>query len=167
MNLFEELQNNQHLLEMANLVGNSVKVDDINFSFYFSDKFIASHAIRVKIIWNRNKMQSDLNGYLELHGNYKYISNNSKKISSKDVEHARLFFKKYKVLFAAVWECELDSNHVIDYLRGKINFKELLNGFDELENTITLEDWELIKETNNLMELENVVRNYNLFNMND
>lgn len=78
MYLFNVLQENQHLLE-ANLVGKTVNTDVINFSFYFSDKFVADHGIRVKIIWNRNKMRGDNSGYLELHGNYKYESNNDSK----------------------------------------------------------------------------------------
>lgn len=67
------------LLEMANLVGKTVNTDVINFSFYFSDKFVANHGIRVKIIWNRNKMQGDNSGYLELHDDYKYESSNDSK----------------------------------------------------------------------------------------
>ena len=35
MDLFNVLQENQHLLEMANLVGKTVNTDVINFSFYF------------------------------------------------------------------------------------------------------------------------------------
>ncbi len=167
MDLFNVSQENQHLLEMANLVGKTVNTDVINFSFYFSDKFVANHGIRVKIIWNRNKMQGDNSGYLELHGDYKYeSSNDSKKILNKEIEKARTFFQKYKILFAAVWECELDPNYVVDYLRKKIDFKELLNGFDELEND-NLNDWKNIKQANNILDLEKIVRQYKLFNMND
>lgn len=70
------------------------------------------------------------------------------------------------MLFAAVWECELDPNYVVDYLRGKINFKELLNGFDEFESK-NLNDWNNIERVNNILDLEKIVRQYKLFNMND
>ena len=63
-------------------------------------------------------------------------------------------------------ECELDPNYVVDYLRKKIDFKELLNGFDELEND-NLNDWKNIKQANNILDLEKIVRQYKLFNMND
>lgn len=97
MDLFNTLQENQHLLEMANLVGKTVSTDNIDFSFYFSDKFIANHGIRVKIIWNRNKMQGDNSGYLELHGDYRYESSSDfKKILNKEIEKTRVFFKNIK-----------------------------------------------------------------------
>lgn len=60
----------------------------------------------------------------------------------------------------------MDPNYVVDYLRKKIDFKELLNGFDELEND-NLNDWKNIKQANSILDLEKIVHQYKLFNMND
>lgn len=167
-NLFENLQlmneNEKPLMEMANLVGKTVKTDKINFSFYFSDKYGVNHGIRVKIVWNENRMQSDDAGYLELHGDYKYIvSNGSKKIPEREIEKSRQFFKKYKVLFSAVWECEIDPNVLVDYLRSKCSFKDVLLGFDDLSEEHTTE----ILKAKDINDLERIVRKFNIFNMND
>ena len=167
MDLFENLQllkEEKPLLEMANLVGKTVKTDKINFSFYFSDKFGVTHGIRVKVVWNENKMQSDNNGYLELHGDYNYINSpGSKKLSEKEINNAREFFKKYKVLFAAGWECEIDLNWIVDYFRQKCTFNELLDAFDDLSD----EHNKFIHQAKDIADLEKIVRQYNIFNMND
>ena len=58
----------KQLMEMANVRGNYVVTDNINFSFYFSDKTECNHAIRAKIKWNPAKVSGSLDGYVELHG---------------------------------------------------------------------------------------------------
>lgn len=56
-NIYEEsIEFQKHfLIEMANVTGKFMKVEDIDFSFYFSKKN-SSHAIRLKINWSRNSM---------------------------------------------------------------------------------------------------------------
>lgn len=157
-----------YLTEMSNIRGKYVTIEDIDFSFYFSSKNNASnqHGIRVKICWNREKIGRDLlDGYMELHGDYKYVSslNPNIKPDSIDIATARYFFKRYKVLFAAVWENKLDENILSDYLRGNIDFNTLLKNFEDISN----ENYQLINNTTNLKSLEKTVREFNIFNMND
>ena len=158
----------QDLLEMSSIRGKYIKIEDIDFSFYFSSKNNVSnqHAIRVKICWSREKIGKDLlDGYLELHGDYKYVSKREPNIKpdSVDVATARYFFKRYKVLFSAVWENKLDENILSDYLRGNINFKEVLKEFENIENN----EYELINSAINIKDLERIIREYKIFNMND
>lgn len=164
----EELLFENYLFEMSNVRGKTIKIENIDFSFYFSSKEDANnqHGIRVKISWNREKVSSKLlDGYMELHGEYKYKSRNKPNTipNEKDKNKAREFFKKYKVLFAAVWEDKLDQNDLVAYLREMINFENLLNNFE----SITEEQKKLITQAKDLKDLEMKVRENNIFNMND
>ena len=167
MNVVEEIINGMDvrtaitndLLEMANLVGKRVKVEHIDFSFYFSSKNGISHGIRAKIKWDRDKFIGDADGFMELHGDYNYINSGQRKVDGRLVKQARSFFKKYKVLFAAVWENVLDPDAVQEFLRGNMGFSSLLKEFE-----ISMDFSERVK---NLRELEVFVRDNSLFNMND
>lgn len=158
----------EYLFEMSNIRGNKIKIEDIDFSFYFSSKSNVDcrHGIRVKICWNKEKLSpSLLDGYMELHGNYKYVSkeNPNYKPNKYDIATAQYFFRRYKVLFSAVWEEKLDENVLNDYLRGIINFEELLNEFEN----ILPENKDKIKKAKDRKELEKIVRENNIYNMND
>ena len=163
---FEDLDEDM-LLEMSNVHGKRVKIDDIDFSFYFSSKYAVSdrHGIRVKICWNREKLSHSLiDGYMELHGEYEYVSAKHPNMSPSkyDIMTARYFFKRYKVLFAAVWEGVLYEDELVQYLIGKTNLHDLISTFD-----IPSDDYEIIKNATSLKDLEKLVRHYNIFNMND
>ena len=72
---FQNYINNEDgtLFEMANLRGNDIKLHSfLPFSLFItSEKAVhGAHAIRVKILWNPNKMTSTPDGELQLHGNY-------------------------------------------------------------------------------------------------
>lgn len=156
------------LFEMSNIRGKFVKIEDLDFSFYYSSKDNVNnqHGIRVKICWNREKIDASMiDGYLELHGDYKYKSSPHPtfKPDSVDIATARYFFKRYKVLFAAVWEKVLDENILSDYLRGTRNLKETIDYFENISD----HDLELLKRAGGLKELEKIVRKYSIFNMND
>ena len=155
------------LMEMANFIGNDIKIDKkLPFSFYISSKSAVhnQHGIRAKIIWNPSKAPANADGYMELHGEYKYIISSHKyKPTAKELKTARDFFKKYKVLFASVWEEKLDASYVQDYLHGYRSFKEMLSKF----YSVTEKQYYYINHANNLTELEEVVRKYKVFNMND
>ena len=160
--------NEEYLLEMSNIRGKYVQVEDIDFSFYFSSKnnVNSQHGIRVKICWNREKIGLDLlDGVLELHGNYQYISKNRPNVvpDRYDLDTARYFFKRYKVLFSAVWENKLDENNLVAYLTKRITFEDLLNSFEDINE----EYIEIITKAKNIKELESIVRKFNVFNMND
>ena len=151
------------LLEMSNVRGSRVKLENIEFSFYFSIKN-SYHSIRVKICWNKDKIIPQELDVMKLSGNYELIKNRQlkKRPDESKIEEARQFFKKYKVLFAAVWENVLYENDLIEYFFEKISLGELLENF-EVED----EKLKLIKNCNNLIELEKVVRENNIYNMND
>lgn len=102
---------------------------------------------------------------LELHGEYKYTHRNKQGYTpdSVDIATARYFGKKYKVLFAAVWEDVLYQNRVVEYVEGKITFGQLLHEFEEL----TEEQYTRVCSAKNIKELEEIVRKYHIFNMND
>lgn len=155
------------LMEMANVTGNDVVVErGLPFSFYISSKMAVhnQHGIRVKILWNPSKSPANADGYLELHGDYKYIVGSHKyKPTSKELSIARNFFKKYKVLLAAVWEDKVDQQQLYRYFVGDISFKELLSRFYNMSE----KQYYYLNHANNLTELEETVRKYKIFNMND
>lgn len=155
------------LMEMANFIGNDIKIDKrLPFSFYISSKSAVhnQHGIRAKIIWNPSKAPANADGYMELHGDYTYVVGSHKyKPTAKELKTARDFFKKYKVLFASVWEEKLDASYVQNYLHGYMSFKEMLSKF----YNITEKQYYHINHANSLDELEAIVRKYRIYNMND
>lgn len=164
-NIWEELNSidEDWLLEMSNIRGKFVKVEDIDFSFYFSAKN-SNHGIRVKIRWDREKLGTDFDGYLELHGDYKWNPvTHSKKVKQYEIDTARYFFKRYKSLFAAVWELKLDENILIEYLKGQIPLHDLIKEFEN----ISQKDIDKMLECNTTTELNKCVRENDIFNMND
>ena len=149
------------------MLGSKVKIDPLPFSFYFSRKNASRHGIRLKIFWNDSRIDDDRCGYIELHGNYRYSQDPRQKFKPKAymIETARYFAKKYKVLFAAVWEGALGESEVQDFFKGQIFFKELVSEF--YADRIGKQKYEALQYCNNLKDLEARVRQYSIFNMND
>lgn len=166
----EKQLNEDYIIEMANMTGRFVKTDNINFSFHFSDKNEVhnQHGIRVKINWNKDKSSSNFDGTLAIHGDYRYTksSNPKNRYTEADLRRARYFFKKYKVLFAAVWEGVLDPNFVQEYFKGKLPLYEVVSQFELPDDLYYKLNYNFIKK-NTLTELEDRVRKYKAFNMND
>lgn len=154
------------LMEMANVVGNKVRVEDrLPFSFHFCDKDAVHqrHGIRLKIIWNPSIAPNNVDGYLKLHGDWEYISGSHKyKPTGRELEILRNFGRKYKVLFAAVWEKALDADPLQDYFKGNIDFPELLRNFK-----LKGRNYFNVNHCKNLNELEQCVRQNKIFSMND
>ena len=155
--------NEESLLEMANVTGRFVKIENIDFSFYFS-KRNASHGIRIKINWNRESMTGEAEGYMELHGSYKYFqaSNVKYKPNRQQIKNVQKFAKKYKVLFAAVWECKLDADMLTEYFKGRVSWGDLMNSFEH----VTKDQQQTINRCEDLTELEKQVRAHDIYNMN-
>lgn len=155
------------LMEMANVRGIDTAIEKhLPFSFYFSSKKAAhgQHGIRLKVIWNPSKAPEDADGYFELHGDYKYESGSHKYHPSADERKvARTFCRKYKVLFAAVWEGILYDGDLQDYFKGRIKLNELLSKFD-IEDDM---NYYYLNHCKSLQELEACVHKYNIYNMND
>ncbi len=154
------------LFEMANLRGNDVRLyKRLPFSLFISNKDAIhnAHAIRVKVLWNPEKMTATPDGQLELHGDYDYtVFSHKYKPTSKELGILRDFCKNYKVLFAAIWECRLDPNDFIDYLENRKSLNELLSTF-ELKG----KDYYNVNHCSSIEELEACVRENKIFNMND
>ena len=156
------------LTEMACVRSINMNVEKgLPFSFYFSSKddVFGRHGIRLKVQWNPTKITSrDADGYFELHGDYKYVLGSHKYIpTAKELKIARDFIRKYKVLFAAAWEGKILTEDVADWFEGKIQFNELLS---RIENISEL-DYYNINHCKSIYELEEVVRRYKIFNVND
>ena len=146
---------------MSTVTGKYVKTDNINFSFFYSVKGSVQRAIEVKIRWNRERLGADFDGTMDLHGEYKYThSGGEPKPSSKDISAARDFFKKYKVIFAAVWEGYLNPDVVSFYLRGFLTLDELKDEFYDVSEDI-------FKDAKTIADIEKIVRENKLFDMND
>ena len=155
------------LMEMANVVGNDVVVDkNLPFSFYFSTKSAVhhQHGIRVKVLWNPSKSPDNADGYMELHGDYRYVSGSHKyKPTGKELKILKDFCIKYKPLFSAVWEEKLASNFLQKYFDGRLDFKGLLSKFEHVKEI----QYYYLNHCKTLEELEDCVRKYNIYNMND
>ena len=155
------------LMEMANVRGVDVATDyRLPFSFYFSTKEAVrnQHGIRAKIIWNPSKAPADADGFMELQGDYEYVMDSHKyKPTTKELKIARDFFKKYKVLFAAVWEGKLYDGHLQDFFKGRMQLRELLSKFEN----ITEMQYYYLNHCKTLEEVEQCVRKYKIFNMSD
>lgn len=154
------------LFEMSNIRGKYVRnPHKLDFSFYFSPKDSTegkdiSHGLRVKPIFNPDKMNIANAGTLKLHGDWKYIPGEGDiSVSSKKVNEMGEFFKAYKILFAAVWEKVLPPDALYDYFRGTIDFSELLEEFDFYEDYKK----ELIT-IKTVTELHDFIDTRNLFN---
>ena len=150
------------LLEMSVVLGERVKVEEINFSFFFSAN-TSQHSIWVKIVWNKEKTIKQHFGFMELFGDYEYIKakGSNEHIAESDITAARNFFKKYKVIFAAVWEYQLEQTTAEDFFKVEITLKDLIR---KLEIKIDKKDQAKIL---NLADFERYVRDRHLFNMND
>lgn len=158
------------LMEMACVRGIDAKPKQLPFSFYFSEKSVvhSQHGIRVKVAWNPTRIKSkDADGYFIIHGDkfpYEWIPGSHKyKPSAKEMREASRFIRNHKVLFAAVWEEVLDEMDLQHYFEGSLTWKDLLKCF----HTGDMEGDSLIQVSKNVEDLEQTVREENLFNMND
>lgn len=154
------------LMEMANVRGIDTVIEArLPFSFYFSTRKAVHdrHAIRLKVRWTPNKSPEEADGYFELHGGYEYTTASHRyKPTSKELEIGRNFCKKYKVLFAAVWEGVLYDGDLQDYFKGRLKLNELLSKFE-----LTGRQYYNVNHCTSLDELEACVRKHNIYNMND
>ena len=158
---YNETRDLDDIFCMSNMRGCKVKVPHkLPFSFYFSRKN-SSHAIRVKVLFNPNRIRDEEFGVLELHSNWEFTPGpDDRKISNKEIREMKQFFQQYKVLFAAVWEMILPDDAVQFYLSGVIPFNELLTEFEFYEDY-----QEEIDDIDDIEELESFVRKNHLFNM--
>ena len=126
--IHDKEEENDIILCHANVRGKKIKVGSGKqpFSFYFSGKN-SNHGIRVKPIFNPDKMLASKAGTLKLCDDWEYTpGEDDKDVSSKQVEDMKGFFREYLVLFCAVWEEQLDDPSLQDYFEGEISLHELI-----------------------------------------
>lgn len=139
----------------------------INFSFRFGMNGGVGgclNGIRVKVSAEKAKVPH-MNGTLEIFGDYKftYFDGEEGSVSEELLEEMKTFFKKYKVLFAAVWEWKLYQGYLADYFKSRLSFEELVRNFENM----SLRNRRLIRKATDIKDLEKIVRENNIFNMND
>lgn len=149
------------------VAGDKVKIERINFSFYYSVKN-SSHGIRVKVRWNRGGCdKSNIDGFFMLHGDYEFVATKNSKFVSEDcIDEARQFLKKYRIFFALVWGNNFNGKYFDNYLKGKIGiFEDLFDGFyvDYKTKQQLREGFEYLKAKPIYRELEENDRNLRIF----
>lgn len=149
------------------VAGDKVKIERINFSFYYSVKN-SSHGIRVKVRWNRGGCdKSNIDGFFMLHGDYEFVATKNSKFVSEDcIDEARQFLKKYRIFFALVWGNNFNGKYFDNYLKGKIGiFEDLFDGFyvDYKTKQQLREGFEYLKAKPIYRELEENYRNLRIF----
>lgn len=159
-------ESNEFLFEMANIRGKNVKVPHkLDFSFAFTSKDCVEskdlqHGLRVKPVFNPEKLHIADVGTLKLFGKWEYTpGKNDKDVSSKRINAMKDFFKTYKILFAAVWEKVLPQDIVQYFLTGDRTLNQLIKEFDFYEDYK-----EEMNEITTLKELEDFVNEHNSFN---
>ena len=155
------VRSSDDIMCMANLLGKDARVPrQLPFSFYFSTKN-AVHGIRVKPMFNPEKMSIELAGTLKLCDDWEYIpGRDDGNVSGREIRKMKAFFRKYKVLFCAVWCGAVQETPVTDYFRALKTFHDLLMDFDFYEDYKSDMD-----EIETVEELEEFVREKSLFNM--
>ena len=151
---------NDDIFCMSNVRGSKVKVTNkLPFSFYFSGKQ-SSHDIRVKPIFNPDRMLISKAGTLKLCDDWNYIPGpDDINVSGQDIKKMKQFFKKYLVLFVLVWDNLLSDPIVEDYFVGDITLHELIQ---DLEFYIDYKSELDLIET--VEELEKFCRSLNFVN---
>lgn len=156
------MKSNYDILCMCNVRGRYVaNPGALPFSFYFSSGAGMPHSIRVMPVFNPNRLVSSLTGTLKLCDDWEYIpGKDDADVSSKDIKNMKEFFRKYLVLFCAVWDEQLSDGVVEDYFRGDILFSDMLKDFDfyemqssELNNIKSISELESFCRDNQLVNL--------------
>ena len=105
------------------VAGDKVKIERINFSFYYSVKN-SSHGIRVKVRWNRGGCdKSNIDGFFMLHGDYEFVATKNSKFVSEDcIDEARQFLKKIEYFLLSYGATTSMVNILIIILREKLEY---------------------------------------------
>lgn len=149
------------ILCMSNVRGKYVKnPHSLPFSFYFSSGSGVSHGPRVKVLFNPEKLKLSLTGNLKLCDDWEFIPGKQDNVNAKGINDMKSFFRKYLVLFCAVWDEQIGDGDFDDYLKGMISFDSLLENLDFYE-----EYEDDLKSIHDVESLEDFCRSNNLVNM--
>lgn len=101
------------------------------FSFYLYARDSLSHGPRVKPIFNSGKPKDTFAGVLKLCDDWEYTPGpQDSTIGADQIREMKAFFRKYLVLFCAVWNLQLDDPTVGDYFEGEVDFDEVIQSLD-------------------------------------
>jgi hypothetical protein len=150
-------ENNDYLIEMANVVGKYVKrPNKLPFSFYFSAQN-NSHSIRVKPSFNAKRLIKSQIGTLKLCDDWEFVpGKDDTDVNQKEIAEMKNFFRKYLVLFCAVWDMQLSEYPVQKYFEGAFSLQTVIEDMDFYDS-----DMDKIKT---IEELEKYCRDHNLVN---
>ena len=87
---------------------------------------------------------------------------NTANINTNAVKSAKEFFRKYKVLFAGVWEGVLIEENVTGYIKNRASLQDIIE-----ESYLTEEQQCILDDVKTIHEFERLVRQHQMFNMND
>lgn len=156
------IENKDAILCMSNVRGQYVKEPhSLPFSFYFSSGSGVTHGPRVKPSFNPRKLKMSQAGTLKLCDDWEYVrGSEDAKVSSKDIKDMKAFFRKYLVLFCAVWDELLQDGTVAYFFTGQTSFDEMVQDLDFYEDY--KDDLDKIHDVESL---ESYCRKNNLVNM--
>lgn len=159
--MHNDVQVEQDIMCMSNVRGRKIRIQkNIPFSFYFSTSQ-GQHDIQVKPMFDPFKLSDDKVGTLKLCDDWEYVpGKDDTHVSAKDVARMKKFFRTYLVLFAAVWDRQLDEGTLYDYLVGDITLAELVEEFE-----FYADYQEELDDISSVSELESFCRSNDLINM--
>ena len=152
-------EDNDFLIEMANVVGKYVSVPNkLPFSFYFSANN-GNHSIRVKPSFNAERLLANQVGTLKLCDDWEYTpGKDDTNIKQKQVNSMKEFFRKYLVLFCAVWDYQLSERPVQKYFEGDYTLQEVIEDLDFY--TSKMDNIDNIEELENYCRINDLVNFY-------
>lgn len=156
-----ELDDLDEIMCMSNVRGKKVvHPSKLPFSFYYSTKSQKQHSIRVKPIFNDNRMSADLAGTLKLCDDWSYVpGKENRRISHSEIRIMKQFFQSNIVLFCLVWDMQVNEPLLADYLQGEISLHEFIEDLDFYR-----EYKQELDKINTVKELENFCRKNKLVN---
>ena len=133
----------------------------LSFSFYFSSGSGVPHGIMVNPVFDPEKLKLNETGSLELCNDWEFIpGSKDKKVPAAQVEEMKSFFRRYLVLFCAVWDEQMQDAVLQDYFEGRIDFDEMLQDLDFYDQ---YKDG--LSSIHDVQELETFCRNNDFVNM--
>jgi len=148
------------LLEMSNMRGIQVKIESINFSFFFSNKDAVKHSMRAKICFDKQKLKASTSSNLKLCDDWEFEKNtDAGNISQSQINDVISFFKKYASIFTAAWESIIEMDVLEDYLKGRIMLQTVVA---EMEIDDNLKQ-KFIFKNNDIETFEEFIINNNIF----
>lgn len=151
---------NDFCICMTSIRGKLVKKPNpLPFSFYFSSHGDTKYPISVRPVFDPKRLFLSLTGYLKLYGDWEYIpGKNDRNTKEKDIEAMKQFFKDNIVLFAMVWDEQLQDGVLECYFTGLLSFHKMIQDIDfykkyklQMDKLSTVKELEIFCRENNLV----------------